>query len=121
MLRYHKKVYFPLSDNEKLVNFTKKLNSLNWQYSKHCLENLKYRVINMQSLLAHIKELILNKNDIFEYYKENDTIIKACFRIKWNEFDFILVLSDKKCIVTIYINSKNDNHDTLKKEIYSLI
>jgi len=117
MQRYHKKIYFP--DKEKLVNFTNKLNSLNWQYSKHCLENLQYRVINIQYLLEYIKTLKLNVNDIFEYYKENNNIVKACYRIAWKEFDFILVLSNNKNIITIYINSKNDEHETLKKHLYS--
>ena len=116
MQRYHKKIYFP--DKEKLVNFTNKLNLLNWQYSKHCLKNLKYRVINMQSLLKYIKTLKLNYDDVFEYYKENNKIIKACYRISWNEFDFILVLSENKNIITIYINAKNDSHETLKENIY---
>ena len=33
-------------------------------------------------------------------------------------YDIILVVSDRKTIVTIYVNAKDDNHLTLKKELY---
>jgi len=46
-------------------------------------------------------------------------ILKACYRVEYKEYDFILVLSADKTIVTIYVNSKNDSHDTLNKNLYS--
>jgi len=117
MKRYHNKIYFP--DIDKLKEFNNTMNTLDWKYSHHCLENLKYRVMDVRALLLHIRALELNCEDIFEYYiQDNGVIDKACYRIKHNEFDFILVISRCKNIVTIYINSKNDTHVTLDKNLY---
>ena len=117
--RYHIKVYFPESDKASLLSFTNRLNILEWRYTSHSLDNLKYRVGDIQSLLSYIKDLTLSYSQIFEYYKiDTSYILKACYRIAYKDFDFILVLSEDKNIVTIYINSKDDKHDTLRKEIY---
>lgn len=119
MLRYHKKVYFPICDIKKLKDFTLSLNSLSWQYSKHTLDNIKDRFIDIKGILLFIKDITLNDNDIFEYYMEDKKIVKVCYRINYNnDIDIILVLSEEKNIITIYINSTDDKHETLKKEIY---
>jgi len=114
--RYHKKVYFP--DTKELSALNDKLNSLNWLYSVHALDNLKYRVINTFALLSYIKELKLNKDNIFEYYKEGNFISKVCYRINFKEYDFILVLSENKEIITIYLNACDDEHLTLNRQLY---
>ena len=119
MKRYHKKVFFPNIKALKEINIL--LNYLNWKYSQHCLENLKYRVLNITPLLLYIKNMTLNWQDIFEYYQREDGKIEIiCYRINWKEYDFILVLSRKKEIITIYINAKNDKHETLNKNLYCL-
>ena len=116
MKRYHRQVYFPLDID--LNDFVNQLNNMDWQYSKHCLDNIKYRVIDIKKLLIFIKDLTLNEADIFEYYFEKE-IEKACFRINYiKDIDIILVVSKEKNIITIYINEKNDKHITLKKELY---
>ena len=116
MKRYHKKVYFPIEDS--LQVFTDSLNNKQWLYSKHCIDNIKYRVSNMQGLLLFIKDLKLDYNNIFEYYQSQD-IEKACFRIAYKkDIDIILVVSKDKNIITIYVNSKDDLHFTLRKEMY---
>jgi hypothetical protein len=118
MTRYHKKVYFP--DIKELSALNDKLNSLNWRYSVHALDNLKHRVINQYALLSYIKELKLNKDNIFEYYKEKNFISKVCYRINFCEYDFILVLSANKEIITIYLNACEDEHETLNKNLYCM-
>lgn len=121
-MRYHKKIYFPQDHQEQLICFTYKLNALNWQYTKHCLDNLKLRALDLQQLLYWIKnDLQLDCNDIFEYYTDNkDNIIKVCYRISYNkDIDVILVIGEYKQIITIYYNSTDDIHITLKKELYS--
>jgi hypothetical protein len=119
MQRYHKKVYFPESDKDKLISFTDRLNTLKWGYTSHSLDNIKNRVVNTYALLSYIKWLVLSYKQIFEYYKaDNGDIIKACYRIEYKDFDFILVLNAFKGIVTIYINSKGDNHETLQENLY---
>jgi hypothetical protein len=120
MLRYNKAVYFKPEALKSLKTFTLQLNNLQWNYSRHCLDNIKFRVIDIKGLLLFIKGLKLSASDIFEYYIDdiNKNIIKACYRIPYLGNDIIIVLGDKKQIITIYLNDKNDNHITLKKGIY---
>jgi len=116
MERYHKNVYF--KHTKELKEFNANMNIKNWKYSIHALKNLQYRAIDNLSILKFIKGLVLNEKDIFEYYTINNEIQKACYRIAYKHSDIILVLSKDKKIITIYLNSKNDNHSTLKTELY---
>ena len=120
MLRYHKEVYTKPGDNQRLEAFTGRLNGLSWRYTRHSLENIKYRAIDTESLLRYIKDLRLEAGQIFEYYTDfTGNLIKACYRIAYNKMDIILVVSYDKSIVTLYMNSCGDNHITLKKELYT--
>lgn len=119
MNRYHKKVYIPDNIKSKLEPFTDRLNSLNWQYSRHCIDNLKYRCYNIKDILSFIKNLKLNYKSIFEVYADdNNKIKKVCYRVEYKSFDIILVINKNKKIITIYINTKNDKHITLNKNLY---
>jgi hypothetical protein len=121
MLRYHRQVYFKPSDTDRLKDFTDRLNGLAWQYTAHSLDNIKYRIIDVKSILLYIKDLILNSQDIFEFYtdEKSQDIIKTCFRINYNKaVDLILIIGKNKQIITIYINSTDDKHFTLKRELY---
>jgi hypothetical protein len=120
MLRYHKNVYFNEKDIDKLANITQGLNSKTWKFSPHSLDGLKYRMIDLENVLRYIKDIILCYESIFEYYaNENGAIEKICYRINYkNGVDIILVLTPDKTVVTIYINTSNDNHETLKKYLY---
>jgi hypothetical protein len=121
MLRYHKKVYIDVADLERLKTFTEGLNVLSWQYTAHCLDNVKSRAIDLEGLLRFIKDIILDYNTIFEFYIDDKSrdIIKVCYRINWQkDLDIILVLNQGKSIITIYINSRTDEHFTLRKELY---
>ncbi len=118
MKRYHIKIYFP--DVDKLERFNTSLNFKAWRYSKHCLENIKHRSIDVKKVLQFISQTVkLDKENIFEYYKDNDTIIKVCYRIKYNSnIDIILVVNSDKKIITVYYNSREDKHYTLKENLY---
>jgi hypothetical protein len=121
MLRYHKQVYFNPQDIESLKAFTNRLNGLIWRYSSHSIDNLRHRAIDLEGLLIFIKDIELKAGDIFEFYADenNQEIIKVCYRINWQkDLDIILVLSQEKNIITVYINSKTDEHFTLRKEAY---
>jgi hypothetical protein len=118
MLRYHKNIYFKKEDIQRLINFTDKLNKLDWRYSKHSIDGLNYRAVDVEGLLRYIKGVQLTAGAIFEYYAEGSEIIKVCYRINYGAIDIILVLNEDKLIVTIYLNSATDCHDTLKKNIY---
>jgi hypothetical protein len=121
MLRYHKAVYSEPGHWQKLADFTEKLNELNWRYSRHCLENIRHRAVDIEGLLLYIKGVKLEAGAIFEYYLDEKTgePIKVCYRIAEPAgLDIILVLGDDKEIITIYLNSRGDLHYTLKRELY---
>ena len=123
MLRYHKDILFKEEDLKLLQDFTNDLNGLNWQYTKHCLDNLQHRILDLKSLLLYVKNLTLDYKDIFEFYKDDLSgyILKACYRINWQgNIDIILVINTDKYILSIYINSTEDKHETLKKELYTM-
>lgn len=68
----------------------------------------------MESIGYFLKDLVLNVQNVFEYYKDGGYIRKVCFRIPFDgEKDLILVLSEAKRILTVYFNSKGDFHSTL--------
>lgn len=121
MLRYHRKVFFDTRDFNKLNIFTEKLNSFNWQYTSHCLDNLKYRALDIKALLLYIKGIELRAENIFEFYidEKSREIIKACYRINWKkDLDIILVIGTNKQIISLYINESHDLHYTLKENLY---
>jgi hypothetical protein len=103
-----------------LQTFTDRLNGLNWRYSRHSIENIKYRAIDLESVLLFIRDLKLESGQIFEYYlKDNLEPEKVCYRVEFNSgIDLILVINQYKEIITIYINSREDRHIELKKELY---
>lgn len=118
-MRYHKKVYFPEQDISRLKDLTYTLNNKYWRASKHCLDNLKYRTIIQEDILLFIKDLKLQVENIFEYYTDEKNITKICYRISYiNGMDLILIISNTKELITIYLNTSDDNHDTLDKNLY---
>jgi hypothetical protein len=121
MNRYHKKIYFPADHKEKLISFTYIINRQDWQYTKHCIDNIKLRELDMRQLLYWIKsEVYLDYDYIFEYYTDdNGEIEKVCYRISYNKgVDIILVIGINKKLITIYYNAADDKHYTLRKENY---
>jgi len=120
MLRYHKQVYIDSKALEQLKIFNNRLNGIDWNYTAHCIGNIKNRVLNLESCLRFIKGLELQAGQIFEFYTDDTgDIIKVCYRIEWEKLsDIILVIGYDKEIITIYINSRTDKHDTLKKDLY---
>jgi len=120
MLRYHKAVYTEPGHWQRLGEFTERLNSLNWSYSRHCLENIRHRAVDIEGLLLYIKGVRLEAGAIFEYYlTDRGEVDRVCYRIAYNNgLDIILVMGEDKEIITIYLNSKNDLHYTLKRELY---
>jgi hypothetical protein len=120
MRRYHKAVYTEPGHWQRLADFTEKLNGLNWRYSKHCLDSIKDRAVDLEGLLRFIKGVRLEAGAIFEYYlTDKGEVDRACYRIAYNKgLDIILVMAEDKEIITIYLNLAEDNHETLRKELY---
>jgi hypothetical protein len=118
MQRFHKQVLFPDIYDQQLKEVNDDLNRKEFSFSKHSLDNVKWRAIDMTELLLDIKERFLSVDNIFEYYVSNGIIKKVCYRIHMKSYDYIIVLSLCKKVITIYINSKNDNHICLNKSLY---
>jgi hypothetical protein len=120
MNRYHKKVYTAPEHWRTLKTLTEQLNRRAWGYSEHCLDMIKDRAINCEAVLRFIKDIILEPSQIFEYYLSDiGEPIKVIYRINFNQdMDLILVVSNTKKLITIYINSCGDTHITLRPEQY---
>lgn len=120
MLRYHKDVHFPDRDIDKLELFTSRINSIKaFTFSKHCLNNIIHRILDVEQILQLIKGLTFNSKNIFEYYKEKGYIEKVCYRVNYNKYqDIIIVMNKFKKIITIYVNGKEDTHRNLDKTLY---
>jgi hypothetical protein len=120
MNRYHIKIGFEPKHISQLKELTEQLNYKNWLYSNHCIDNLKFRAVDLEGILLFIKGIELILSQIFEFYTDSDIIVKVCYRIGYNNLqDLILVITPDKKIITIYMNSKEDLHFTLKKELYN--
>lgn len=120
-MRYHKEVYFSDKHKEDIIKLTYILNNKPFRYTAHCLNNAKIRILNLEQLLYYIKnELKLNSEDIFEFYTDAEqNIYKLCYRFTFSKvFDVILVIGLNKEIITIYINSADDKHETLRRQKY---
>ena len=76
MNRYHIKLGFEAGHISQLKELTEQLNNRDFSYSEHCLDNLKYRFIDLKGILLFIKGIELRAEHIFEYYEENGKIIK---------------------------------------------
>jgi hypothetical protein len=122
MSRYNIGVYTNPGHFKGLQTFTEGLNWKNWQYTRHSIDNIKYRAIDLEGLLMFIRGLKLETKFIFEYYINDLTNEpeKVCYRIPYITAgnDLILVMDKNKCIVTIWLNSSYDKHKTLKRSLY---
>lgn len=120
-MRYHIKVFTKPEHITDLQSITANLNRQAWRYSIHCLDNLKYRAIDIEGVLLFIKGIQLEPEQIFEYYTSDSdqNIEKICYRLPYNKgIDIILVVNQDKEIITLYMNAKEDKHETLKRELY---
>ena len=121
-MRYHKKIYFPTEYIEQIRVLTNTINSLQWQYTYHCLDSIKDRAYNLEQVLRFIKDIKLTSNLVFEFYTDLNFINKLCYRIPYNaEIDLILVIGEGKKLITVYYNNKDDKHYTLQKDLYARI
>jgi hypothetical protein len=122
MNRYHINIGFKAEDIQALQYLVNRLNSEQWRYTAHCLDNIKHRFIDKEKLLYFIRDLKLEFKNVFEFYTMNGDINKFCYRINYEKnIDIILVIGYNKELITIYMNSTDDQHDTLKAELYTKV
>lgn len=62
---------------------------------------------------------LLKGGRIIEYYVDNNQVIKAVFRCKYNNvYDICYVVKPNGFIVTAWLNNSNDEHHTLDHSLY---
>ena len=119
---YNKQVFFPIDHKDKLEQVNTSLNGKKYLFTNHFIEQLKQRFSNIEQVGNFLKDLSLQYENIFEYYIEEGNITKVCYRLQYTkEQDIILVLSNNKTLISIFLNAVNDNHKTLNKYQFSLV
>jgi hypothetical protein len=106
---YHKNTGMPKIEIQKT--------KIKPRYSIHAMdsaENDFYDIIELPAVVD------LANADIFEIETDNKKIVKIAFRIAYNEeFDLcIAMLIPSNKVKTVWLNSVDDQHETLKKERY---
>ena len=121
MTKYHKKIYFPQEHDKKLENFTQYLNTKkHFKFSNHAKTQFYNRVRDIKYFHDFLANINLKIDDIFEYKIENDNIVNAVYRIKYNKnADIIFSLTKDKLIITFYFNNDKDFHKTLNYKEYA--
>jgi hypothetical protein len=121
MERYHRALAG--FDAEKLGTFTNALNGRRFIFSNHFFEQVRTRFNDhdQRDLGELLQAVKLQAGQAFEYYIEAGQIEKACYRIPFNRVnDIIIVLSNRKEVITIYSNAVGDNHKTLNGGNYGI-
>lgn len=122
-MRLHIKTGFRPEDIKKIEAMTAYLNKINWQYTRHCLDQIKNRNINLENLLLYIRDYKLQAQEVFEVYINSaGQVDKICYRFKYTEDqDIIIVLGSNKQIITVWTNNKTDLHFTLDLSLYDKV
>ena len=110
--RYHKNKYFENSAVREIHNMINNLSNL--YISRHFL------IRNQMKVVIPSKKNIM-KGDIFEYYRDSrGNILKFCVRCQdmSSKNDHVYIISNDGCIVTGWVNSKNDWHSTVNMDLY---
>lgn len=108
MKLYHKDIFFPeftLPESIKL---------------KVSLHAQQARITDRYKSFEYPKELWLKNCEVFEIGIQNDKVVKLACRMPYDaSFDLSLVINtQKKLIVTGWLNKKGDHHQTLNKRLY---
>ena len=114
MTRYHKALYFPPTIRPDLVEFVANLPVL--RLSKHAEQQVAEEENRNRPITP---PTTLNPSTCFEVYIETGRIEKAVFRVKTNaQYDTIYVVSRLGIVITLWSNSRDDNHQTLNPNLY---
>lgn len=121
LLRYHRNIFFPNTFEEDVKSFLEEINKNNWRFGFHSIRKLlQVNKDISNTILKKIYRYRIQIEDIFEvYYISGGGISRVCMRISLtDQDDLILVVDKEKVIVTMYINSKTDKHDSLDTSEY---
>jgi hypothetical protein len=126
--RYHRNIFFPEIAEESLDFYINSLmDSGPITFSYHSVDKIissvsEYGIVLWKCFSRIISNKFLSKEKIFEFYcdKFNETK-KACFRFPLESFpvDLILVISNNGVVITVYLSNRDDNHDSINRNLYS--
>lgn len=123
MNRYHKDIRFPEAYQQRLKELTEKFNSpKRFGRTNHAFDRLRERFNYLGILNFLANNVRFDVEDIFEFYADDKRVDRVCYKLNYDESqDLIIILTANKDIVTLYTNSKGDNHKTLKRELYTTV
>jgi hypothetical protein len=83
--------------------------------SKHAIDQARYKQIEIP------KKITYDHNDIVELYMTSYSVDRIVIRTTYdNRFDLVSVYSPtKNRLITLWLNSKSDNHKTLNTKKYT--
>lgn len=117
MLKYHKEIGFYPCHVAEVKAILKAFEYKRLTFSRHGLQELMNEVeaVNIGKFL---KDYTFTFENVFEIAISQGILEKIGFRISFNEFDLICILSRDKSIITIWTNKKEDQHFTLNIKNY---
>ena len=126
MKRYHKDVFFPGWADKSLIKFSEDVRSHgSISFSLHSLEKtteyaFEYGRRFVKFLAKVVRADVFKVGNVFEFYAIDEEIKKACYRMNSvdSPVDLAIVISADGVVVTDFVISKADNHDTLDKSLY---
>lgn len=112
--RFHKEVFFEEGVEEEIREL---LSNSVIQPSKHFLDNW----VKRGKICIPTKKM-LEEGTIFEYYRgvasgKIDRYVIRCTKIS-DEYDVIFVVNNHGVLVTSWVNTKEEQHENLRRELY---
>lgn len=116
-MRYHKDIGFPENYIQTIINFF--LGFDDTRLTFHSISEMaddKLTIIGM----PHKTNLIDLDTELIEIYTDGDEFSKVLLRNKSmsNDYDFLYVIANDGAVVSAWANEKDDDHNTLGKDIY---
>lgn len=119
---YHKKVYW---DKQFDIDARKIMEKEKYTFSNHLLKNLRYSKAKRRQITEErLSQILYNIRDrkqnyyLYEVEVKNGNVVKACIRTSYDKENDISIVYRDKCIVTAWLNEKQDIHRTLDKKKY---
>ena len=114
MKRYHKEVYFEVGVLDEILAL---IESMEIRPTKHFMDNWTKR----GNVCIPTKNII-KSGDIFEYYRDSSTKIIDRFAVRCTtiskDYDVTYVINNVGRLVTSWVNTKDELHHNLRKEMY---
>jgi hypothetical protein len=117
-VKFHREVGFEPGAIEEIIAGLKRLSSL--RYTQHAkFETIKDRY----SIIPVVKLEDIKPEEIFEYTREGNQIVKFAVRLTGLDrvLDFCYSISLDGNVITVWANTKEDSHRTLNEGLYTRV